>query len=108
MTRFVVTLLAFAAPFVLFWLYTRWQARNRAAGTKDPWPLAVLWLTGAVLAVEAMALTAMTAPPPGGVYVPARIENGRVVPWRFETTPDVSPPPADQIPPPTPSKESPP
>lgn len=84
MTRFVVTLLAFAAPFALFWLYTRLQARTQRAGAKDPWPMAVLWLTGAILAVETMALTAISAPAPGGVYVPARIEDGRVVPWHYE------------------------
>lgn len=83
MTRFVITLLAFALPFGLFFLYTRMQARRAKAGRKDPWPMAVLWLTGAVLAVEALALSAVTAPSPNGVYVPARIEDGRVVPYHY-------------------------
>jgi hypothetical protein len=104
--RFVVTVLAFALPFALFWLYTRVQARRRAAGARDPWPMAVLWMTGAVLAVEALALTAITAPPPGGVYSPARVEDGRVIPWRYEA-PDSNetgrvPPPQD------PAQETPP
>jgi hypothetical protein len=84
MTRFVVTLIAFALPFILFWIYMRVQSRRAARGHTDPWPMAVLWLTGAILAVEAIALTAVTAPKPGAVYHPARIENGQVIPPRFE------------------------
>jgi hypothetical protein len=90
--RFIVTLLAFGAPFLLFWLYTRLQHRCRLEGARDPWPMAVLWLTGAVLAVEALALTAVTTRvPPGGVYVPARVENGEVIPWRYEPPADPQP-----------------
>lgn len=92
MTRFVVTLIAFVLPLVLFWIYTRLQARRVERGDRDPWPLAVLWLTGAILAVEAIALTAVDAPKPGGVYTPARIENGQVLPPRFEYPDD---PPKD-------------
>lgn len=84
MTRFIITLMAFALPFVLFWLYSKVQAKRRADGARDPWPMAVLWLTGAVLAVEALALSAVTQPRYDGVYVPSRLENGRVVPWHYE------------------------
>ena len=99
MTRFVITLVAFGLPFLLFWIYTKWQQRRRIEGASDPWPLAVLWLTGAVLAVEALALTAMSErAPPGSVYVPAHIEDGRVVPWRFEQPAPAPPAPAPPAP----------
>lgn len=98
MTRFIITLLAFALPFVLFWIYTRMQAKRAERGARDPWPTAVLWLTGAVLAVEALALTAVTQPKHDGVYVPSRLENGRVIPWHYEQPKDTPNPPAEPKP----------
>jgi hypothetical protein len=86
-TRFVIVLIAFALPALLFWLYLRLQKRAAETGARDPWPLAVVWLTGAVLAVETLALTAMTPQPLGGVYIPARVENGKVIPPQYEPKP---------------------
>jgi hypothetical protein len=65
--RFLITLACIAAPFVLYWIYERLQRRRVQQGG-DPWPLAVLWLTGAVIAIEAMVLSVvreegLSAPP---------------------------------------------
>lgn len=56
MRRFLVPLVAFAAPFVLFALY-RLMARKHGK-----WPMAALFVAGAVLAVQAFALSALTEP----------------------------------------------
>lgn len=102
MTRFIITLLAFAIPFALYGLYVAVQRRRRREGARDPWPIAVLWLTGAVLAVETLALTAVTQPPGGGVYYPSRLEDGRIVPYHYGKRPDGPPPRSPTAPPETP------
>lgn len=56
--RFLITLLAFALPFLLYGAYRWVQARRKAEG-RDPWPMMVLWLVGAVLAAETLALGAL-------------------------------------------------
>lgn len=55
-TRFVLTLICIAAPFLLYALYQRIR-RRRAETGGDPWPVTVLWLTGAVLAIEVMLIS---------------------------------------------------
>lgn len=60
MQRFVITLIAFALPFVIYAVYD-WLRRRKGAG-RDPWPMTVLWLFGAVLAVETLVLAAISTP----------------------------------------------
>jgi hypothetical protein len=83
MIRPVLTELAlFLVPFVVYALYL-WGTR---AGVLHPesWPLATLmWLTIAALVLVAgsfIVLAQWGGDPAGSTYVPAHIENGRLVP----------------------------
>jgi hypothetical protein len=58
MRRFLVPLIAFALPFLVFAVYRR---LNRQTGAKA-WPMAILFIAGAVLSVQAFALAALTEP----------------------------------------------
>jgi hypothetical protein len=58
MRRFIVPLIAIAAPFVAFAIY---RALNARAGAQR-WPLAILFIAGAVLAVQTFVLAALTEP----------------------------------------------
>ena len=57
--RFIVPFVAFLLPFLLFALYR--ALRGKKLEQQD-WPLAVLFITGAVLAVQTFALAALTEP----------------------------------------------
>ena len=83
MIRPVLTELAlFIAPFVIYAIYL-WATR---AGVVHPesWPLSTLmWLTIAALllvAISFIVLAQWGGEPAGSQYVPAHIENGRLVP----------------------------
>jgi Family of unknown function (DUF6111) len=83
MIRPVFTELAlFAAPFVAYALFL-WATR---AGVLDvsSWPLPrLMWLTIAALLLVIASLLALAqfgGSPPGSTYVPAHLENGRLVP----------------------------
>ena len=83
MIRPVFTELAlFAAPFAAYALFL-WVTK---AGVLDvaAWPLPrLIWLTIAALVLviaSFLALAAFRGAPPGSVYVPAHLENGRFVP----------------------------
>jgi hypothetical protein len=83
MIRPVLTeLLLFLTPFAAY-AFLLW-AKNTGVFDPDSWPLrTVVALTVAALAL--MALSAFLAvdlsgAPPGTTYVPAHIENGRLVP----------------------------
>jgi cytochrome c oxidase assembly factor CtaG len=58
MRRILVPLLAFATPFVIFAIY-RFLARRPQT---QRWPLAILFIAGAVLSMQAFALAALTEP----------------------------------------------
>jgi hypothetical protein len=85
MIRPVFTEIAlFAAPFIIFAVYV-WATR---AGMFDPeawsWS-AIAWLTiiAFVLMLGSFLVIAhFSGSPPGSTYVPAHIENGRLVPGR--------------------------
>jgi hypothetical protein len=72
----------FAAPFVAYALFL-WATR---AGVLDvsSWPLPrLMWLTIAALALVIASLLLLAefgGSPPGSTYVPAHMENGRLVP----------------------------
>lgn len=72
----------FVLPFVLYALYL-WATR---AGVFDPtaWTVPVLsWLTIAALTLviaSFLLIAHFSGAPPGSTYVPAHIEDGRLVP----------------------------
>jgi hypothetical protein len=89
--------LTYAVPFLLpiagyalwIWYRTRHAATHGGEPPRfeqGPWPL-MLFL-GAVLSFAVLALNALTAgSPPGGVYVPPHVEDGKVVPGRVVPPP---------------------
>ena len=75
----------FLVPFVLFALYLLLRRRNPAS--IDAWTDgsgAALALTGLALAALAIFVFGLFEDRPRGAYVPAHIENGQLVPGRFE------------------------
>jgi hypothetical protein len=94
MLRIVIS---YVVPFLLplagyaawIWYRTRYAERHGGEAPKfeqGPWPL-MLFL-GAVLTLTMLAVTALQqGAAPGGVYVPPHVENGQVVPGRFESKP---------------------
>jgi hypothetical protein len=87
MLRFV----AFDAIFFLipFAAYALWLVvTRRALPNAADWEvrtIGYLALAGAVLVLGVLiAFVHFDAEPPGGVYVPAQLENGKIVPGHFE------------------------
>jgi hypothetical protein len=78
LTEVAIFLIPFAA-YALFLLATRSHLFD-----KTSWPLAIIgWLSAAalLLIIGSFALLAhFSGAPPGSTYVPAHIENGRLVP----------------------------
>jgi hypothetical protein len=75
----------FLAPFLLFAIYLALRAQFPWA--VEHWTRGRLgWLTVAGLGVVVLGLLVLnlTAPRGHGLYVPAHIENGVIVPGRFE------------------------
>ncbi len=60
--RIIVPFVAFVLPFLLFALYRALRDRRVGPKTLENWPLAVLFIAGAVLAVQTFALAALTEP----------------------------------------------
>jgi hypothetical protein len=56
--RFIVPFIAFVLPFLLFALYRVLRGRK----LEQNWPLTVLFIAGAVLAIQTFALAALTEP----------------------------------------------
>ena len=85
MTRLAETVGLFLAPFAVFAVYLLLRARYPLA--VEHWTRGRLsWLALAGLAAAAAGLVALDAfaPRGHGAYVPAHIENGVIVPGRFE------------------------
>ncbi|MFT4099228.1 MAG: DUF6111 family protein [Rhodoblastus sp.] len=75
----------FVAPFILYVLYLLVRARNPLQPAH--WPNAAvvsLVIAGLAVAVAGMLWFGFEADRPTGAYVPAHVENGRVVPGRFK------------------------
>ena len=71
--------LPFLAPFAAYAAYRLLVTRGEAFLQRTPWSL--LSIAGLVLACAALAsLAFMGGAPPGGRYVPPRLEHGRIVP----------------------------
>lgn len=75
----------FLVPFVAYALLL--GLRRRYPFVLDSWtrgPLATLAVTGLALAVAGALLTGLFANRHKGAYVPAHIENGKLVPGRID------------------------
>jgi hypothetical protein len=75
----------FLAPFLLFVVYLVLRARYPLA--VEHWTrgrVAALILAGLAAAVAGLIGLTLTAPRGQGVYVPAHMENGALVPGHFE------------------------
>lgn len=87
MRRFLIHLLPFLVPFVLYALWLTAQ-RRRAANREDapsweraPWaPLTAIGMALVFLSLLGLAFLGREG---GGRYVPAHYENGEVVPGRM-------------------------
>ncbi len=86
MLRAVLEPLAlFLSPFVVFAIYLVLRARYPLA--IEHWSrgrVSTLTLIGLAIAVVGMLALAVNAPRGHGVYVPAHVENGALVPGRIE------------------------
>ncbi|ANK81066.1 DUF6111 family protein [Minwuia thermotolerans] len=80
MRRFIIHVVPFLLPFVLYGIYWLIAKRRENKGlTMVPW----LWLTasGLALSVITMAVLAfMMGSEPGGEYIPPRYEDGVIKP----------------------------
>ncbi|MBN8995503.1 MAG: hypothetical protein J0H63_01380 [Rhizobiales bacterium] len=81
-----VNLLFFLLPFAA---YAAWLLiTRRTIGGAGDWPRRmILWLAvaGAALMVAVLVVfTSFTGAPPGAVYVPATIVDGKLIPGHFE------------------------
>lgn len=86
MIRAVIeTVIFFLVPFVVFSLYLVMRRRNPAA--VDAWTgstVATLSLAGLAIAALAILAFGIFEERPMGAYVPAHVENGRLVPGHFQ------------------------
>ena len=75
----------FLSPFVAFAIYLVLRARYPLA--VEHWSrgrVSTLTLAGLAIAVLGMFVFGLSAPRGHGVYVPAHVENGRLVPGHIE------------------------
>jgi hypothetical protein len=78
-------LLLFASPFAAYAVYL--ILRQKYPFTVEHWSrgaVSTLALTGLAVAVTGMLAFGIFAPRHGGAYIPAHIENGRIVPGRLQ------------------------
>jgi hypothetical protein len=81
MTRFIDDALLFLLPFAVFSLYLLARRRNPLLWAS--WNKEVSWLVIAGLACVILSLLATFAVSERGAFVPAHLENGRLVPGQF-------------------------
>lgn len=86
MIRPVLTeLLLLAVPFAAYALFL-WATQRGGVLDRANWPISrVIWLVAAavVLFIGSIAvLTHWGSAPPGSTYIPAHMENGKLVPGR--------------------------
>lgn len=82
---FVEAVGLFVLPFAVYLLLL--VLRRRYPFLTTHWPgerLAVLVVAGLLLAIVGIVTTGLFGPRHRGAYVPAHIENGRLVPGRME------------------------
>ncbi len=88
----------FSLPFSLFFLYRTFILRHRRAEGEafDPAPYHQLFILGGVLAFSAFLFLALNHKNfREGEYIPAHLENGKVIRGTFITTPKTSESPGD-------------
>jgi uncharacterized membrane protein len=77
-------LFLFLLPFMLAWLWSLWLAKYRPE-VKTQWRGATYAILGTILVIISLVFMRFADEnPPEGTYVPPRLENGQVVPGRFE------------------------
>ena len=83
MSRIIVELLPLALPFLLYGLYI-WhlKRRGRPGPVITPW----FWLAaiGMTLVIATLIVGGLIVGEEPGRYVPARFENGKIMPGRVE------------------------
>lgn len=83
MSRVLVELMPLALPFLLYGLYIWHLKRNGRDGPKvTPW----FWLAaiGMTLVIAGMIVGGLIFGEAPGQYVPARFENGKIMPGRVK------------------------
>ena len=81
--RILFDVLLFLLPFALYGLYWRFSAKSGARSTAHPWNY--LLISGLVLVAASFVVLGVTeGSGQQGVYVPAHVENGRVIPGHVE------------------------
>lgn len=77
-------LFLFSVPFIMAWLWSLWLARARPeVETQRRWALCAV--LGAILVLLSLFYIRLTSgDAPKAQYVPPQLENGQVVPGRFE------------------------
>jgi hypothetical protein len=84
--RIAFDVLLFLLPFVLYGLYWRFSAKAGERSTTHPWNY--LLISGLVLVAAILVFWGVTeGAGQQGIYVPAHVENGRVIPGQVETAP---------------------
>jgi len=86
----LIRLLLLVLPVLVYLAWRYWSHRRALASgqpgldlKEGPW----LWLilAGAALAIGSLVLLRLTAgEPPGGAYVPPRLEDGRIIPGHID------------------------
>ena len=85
MTRaFLQGFVLFFLPFVLFGIYLIVLRRNALAWSS--WSKQSFWLAsaGLIMVILSLVATGLLSDRETGAFVPTHIENGRVVPGRFQ------------------------
>ena len=83
--KILIHALFFAAPFAayaLWLLIDRWIGKSSRGGAALTWrdaPWAWLTIAGLVLTVVSLVVFGQTTGEPPGEYVPARVEDGKVI-----------------------------
>ncbi len=94
----LLELFLFSLPFSLFFLYRTFILRNRKAEGEafDPAPYHQLFILGGVLALAAFLYLALNHKNfREGEYIPAHLENGKVVRGKFISTSEANESPVE-------------
>jgi heme/copper-type cytochrome/quinol oxidase subunit 3 len=84
--RILFDLLLFLLPFALYGMYWRFSPSPNGRTATHPW--SYLLISGLVLVAASFVLWGVTeGSGRQGNYIPAHLENGRVVPGNVETAP---------------------
>lgn len=82
--RIAFDVLLFLLPFALYGLY--WRFSPNAGGRTAPHPWSYLLISGLMLVAASFVVWGVTeGSGQQGTYVPAHLENGRVIPGHVET-----------------------